>query len=184
MAQNIFRRRSGVNKTTICNLALSKLGSSRVLISNIDSDNGEIPDLCNLYYNIALEELARMHSWNCCKKRSILYPYSYSFISYNYYKHDGTTYRPNENVSGEGQRRIRLVLEDVDYTGITWNKTTGNFASYNGYQTPSYSQYSRQAVKADEISVPPYFDPNLSGEGFDAFKTANDSTYVIYSIFR
>lgn len=64
-----------LTKTKLCNLALSKLGSERVLLSDFDTDTGVLKDTLNLHYEPTLEELTRMHSWNCCKKRQQLSPY-------------------------------------------------------------------------------------------------------------
>lgn len=61
-----------LTKTTLCNMALSKLGSSRVQLSDFDSDTGEIKSQCALHYEPTLHELVRMHKWNCCKGRAKL----------------------------------------------------------------------------------------------------------------
>lgn len=61
-----------LTKTTLCNMALSKLGSSRVQLSDFDSDTGEIKSQCALHYEPTLHELVRMHKWNCCKARAKL----------------------------------------------------------------------------------------------------------------
>ena len=61
-----------LTKTTLCNMALSKLGSSRVQLSDFDNDTGEIKSQCALHYEPTLHELVRMHKWNCCKGRSKL----------------------------------------------------------------------------------------------------------------
>lgn len=58
-----------LTKTTLCNMALSKLGSSRVQLSDFDNDTGEIKSQCALHYEPTLHELVRMHKWNCCKAR-------------------------------------------------------------------------------------------------------------------
>ena len=55
-----------LTKTKLCNLALSKLGSDRLLLSNFDTDTGVIKDQVDLHYTPTLEELTRKHSWNCC----------------------------------------------------------------------------------------------------------------------
>lgn len=62
-------------ETHLVNLALSKLGSSRVQISDVDTDNGEIFRQVDMFYFPVLEELVRMHTWQCCKKRNELAPY-------------------------------------------------------------------------------------------------------------
>ncbi len=64
-----------LTKTKLCNLALSKLGSDRLLLSSFDTDTGILKDTVDLHYTPTLEELTRMHSWNCCKKRNELSPY-------------------------------------------------------------------------------------------------------------
>jgi hypothetical protein len=64
-----------LTKTKLCNLALSKLGSERLLLSSFDTDTGVLKDTLDLHYTPTLEELVRMHSWNCCKKRNELSPY-------------------------------------------------------------------------------------------------------------
>ena len=61
-----------LTKTKLCNLALSRLGSERVLLSNFDTDTGVIKDQVDLHYTPTLEELTRMHKWNCCKARAKL----------------------------------------------------------------------------------------------------------------
>ena len=62
-------------ETHLVNLALSKLGSSRVQISDVDTDNGEIFRQVDMFYFPVLEELVRMHTWQCCKKRNELSPF-------------------------------------------------------------------------------------------------------------
>lgn len=64
-----------LTKTKLCNLALSKLGSERLLLSSFDTDTGVLKDTLDLHYTPTLEELTRMHSWNCCKKRNQLSPF-------------------------------------------------------------------------------------------------------------
>lgn len=50
-------------KTDIANMALSKLGSSRLQLSDITQDSGEIVSQVNLHYDATLEYLSRMHEW-------------------------------------------------------------------------------------------------------------------------
>ena len=61
---------SYASKTIATNLALSKLGQDRLQISDFDSDNTIAGVQARLHYDPALEELTRMHTWSCCKKRS------------------------------------------------------------------------------------------------------------------
>ena len=61
-----------LTKTKLCNLALSKLGSDRLLLSDFDNDSGVLKETVDLHYDTTLEELVRMHRWNCCTSRSKL----------------------------------------------------------------------------------------------------------------
>ncbi len=66
-----------LTKTNIINLALSKLGSERLTLSDSEITANTISHAktVNLHYEQTLGELTRMHSWNCCKKRQRLSPY-------------------------------------------------------------------------------------------------------------
>lgn len=76
---------STVTKTEICNLALSKLGSDRIQLASFSSDTGQVKEQCELFFIPTLEELTRMYSWNCCKKRSGSITADSSFAgAYNY----------------------------------------------------------------------------------------------------
>tara|TARA_E500000318_G_scaffold16111_1_gene16417 strand:+ start:968 stop:1912 length:945 start_codon:yes stop_codon:yes gene_type:complete len=59
-----------LTKVTLTNLALSKIGSDRLQITDFDNDTTIAGSQARLHYDVTLEELARMHSWNCCKKRT------------------------------------------------------------------------------------------------------------------
>lgn len=59
-----------LSKVVLTNLALSKIGSDRLQITNFDTDATLAGTQARLHYDQTLEELARMHSWNCCKKRT------------------------------------------------------------------------------------------------------------------
>ena len=59
-----------LSKVVLTNLALSKIGSDRLQITNFDTDTTVAGNQARLHYDQTLEELARMHSWNCCKKRT------------------------------------------------------------------------------------------------------------------
>ena len=62
-------------KLEIVNRALAKLGSQRIFINDYDKDTGPIANAVRLVYDSTLEQLVRMHSWQCCKKRNELAPY-------------------------------------------------------------------------------------------------------------
>jgi hypothetical protein len=59
-------------KTDICNLALSELGNYLNQITDYDTGTGNIAAQCRLHYPRAVEELCRMHTWNCATKRDLL----------------------------------------------------------------------------------------------------------------
>jgi len=63
-----------MNKTLICNMALTPLGDSR--IHDIDDDTEESAVLCNLYYDTIVDEVLRSHEWNCALWYQSLAPLS------------------------------------------------------------------------------------------------------------
>ena len=46
-------------------MALTPIGAQR--IHDIDDDDTEEAILCNLYYDIIVDEVLRSHTWNCAK---------------------------------------------------------------------------------------------------------------------
>jgi len=58
--------RSTFDKTTLCNYALSKLGSERVQLADFSTDTGTIKDTVSLFFGSVLEELVAMHPWSAC----------------------------------------------------------------------------------------------------------------------
>jgi len=60
-----------LTKLNIINQALSLIGSERVQLSSLD-DTGSIADQALLHYDPAVQELTRMHAWNCCLHRVAL----------------------------------------------------------------------------------------------------------------
>jgi hypothetical protein len=61
-------------KTDIINLALSKLGSERLTLTDSEITDNTLSHAktVNLHYTNTLDELVRMHKWNCCKLRNRL----------------------------------------------------------------------------------------------------------------
>jgi hypothetical protein len=59
-------------KTKLSNLALSKIGSDRLQLNDFDTDETKAADQARLHYDVTLDELVRMHQWNCCKTRAKL----------------------------------------------------------------------------------------------------------------
>jgi hypothetical protein len=55
----------------ICNLALAKVGDEGGQISSLNEDSKEA-NLCVKFYEPALRETLRMHTWNCAKARAQL----------------------------------------------------------------------------------------------------------------
>ena len=64
-------------KTDIINLALSKLGSERLTLTDSEITDNTLSHAktVNLHYTNTLDELVRMHKWNCCKARKRLGSY-------------------------------------------------------------------------------------------------------------
>ena len=61
-------------KTDICNLALSLIGEELSTLTDANLTNGDtkVARTCNLHYDQTLEEVTRMHTWNCAKARAEL----------------------------------------------------------------------------------------------------------------
>lgn len=60
-------------QTDICNLSLSLLGDERLQFTDIDvAPSTKITRQCLLHYDTTLEEVTRLHTWNCSKKRTEL----------------------------------------------------------------------------------------------------------------
>ena len=60
---------TSATKTQIINLALSKLGSDRVQLNDYASDNTEIKELIDFYFDSTLLETVSYQDWNCCTYR-------------------------------------------------------------------------------------------------------------------
>lgn len=71
-------------KTQICNLALSELGESRNQLTDFDIDDDAVAVQCQLHYPQALEELTRIHAWNCCINRAQLTTSAYTGHGWDY----------------------------------------------------------------------------------------------------
>lgn len=70
---NIFvEGRLVVTALDVCNTALSQIGESTVVTSISPSDGSAQADLCQRFYNPAVEELLMMHSWSFATKRTTL----------------------------------------------------------------------------------------------------------------
>jgi hypothetical protein len=61
-----------ISKTDVCNMALSLIGDERFQLADFDTDTGKTKRQCALHYDTTLEEVTRLHSWNCSKKRDEL----------------------------------------------------------------------------------------------------------------
>jgi hypothetical protein len=53
-------------------MALSLLGDERAQLTDVDTDNTKVSRQCLLHYDQTLEELTRLHTWNCASKRDEL----------------------------------------------------------------------------------------------------------------
>lgn len=58
-----------MDRVTICNHALAKVGEQRITSLDDDTKNAI---LCKLHYQQTLDEVIRNHRWNCCTKRTEL----------------------------------------------------------------------------------------------------------------
>ena len=64
-----------LSKIDVCNQALLKVGADTIasLDTSSDLDEGTIVEanLCNIFFDQALEETMRIYPWNCCTARTI-----------------------------------------------------------------------------------------------------------------
>jgi hypothetical protein len=130
-----------LTKTILCNLALSKIGNSRVQLTDFDSDTGSVKDQCDLHYEPTLHELVRMHTWNCTKERATLVETVPSIT-------DSTdtdfTYNATEN--GKAQ-----FSNSADDERIRWNSTLSRWEYDSTYSAPFSATYYNEGTG----NVPP-----------------------------
>jgi hypothetical protein len=64
-----------LSKIDVCNQALLKVGADTIasLDTSSDLDEGTIVEanLCNIFFDQALEETMRVYPWNCCTARTV-----------------------------------------------------------------------------------------------------------------
>jgi len=73
-----------LTKTVICNLALSEIGNYRNQLTDFDTDTNSVAVQCQLHYPRAVEELVRMHTWNCAQFRTQLTTSAYTGHGWDY----------------------------------------------------------------------------------------------------
>jgi len=71
-------------KTDICNVALSLIGDEALQLSAVDTDGTKAARQCLLHYDQTLNELVRMHVWNCCINRDQLTTAAYAEHGWDY----------------------------------------------------------------------------------------------------
>lgn len=71
-------------QTEICNLALSLIGNEGNQVTDFDTDTGKTARQCRLHYQRTLEELLRVHTWNCSKERVELTTIAYTGFGWSY----------------------------------------------------------------------------------------------------
>jgi len=128
-------------KTEICNFALSLIGNERNQLSDFTTDTGKIKDQCDLHYDQTLEELCRMHTWNCCKKRDQLVETVTLITDSNDVEY---TYNATEN----GKAQFSNAADDKR---IRYNSTTSAW-EYGTYSSPTFTKVDDVSSTAD---IPP-----------------------------
>ena len=111
---------SYASKTIATNLALSKLGNDRLQITDFDNDSTVAGVQARLHYDPTLEELTRMHTWNCCKKR----------VQLGAFKINITT---GSNLQGDGAFNGDLTASSTDSNGFPIYTSTETTATAEGY---------------------------------------------------
>jgi hypothetical protein len=129
-------------KTDICNLALSEIGNEAVQITDFDTDTGKAARQCRLHYQDTLEELLRMHTWGCSKKRTQPIATVPSITS-----SDGDTFTDNlTTINGRAEFR-----NGADDKAIRWNSTSEEWE----YGTWSDPTFTATFTVANDNPVPP-----------------------------
>ena len=138
-------------KLEIVNRALAKLGSQRIFINDYDKDTGPIANAVRLVYDSTLEQLVRMHTWQCCKKQSQLAPYQLQVtIPAIYTGSDGNERKFVINASKPLQQSPEFYSFYPQYTnGLSSSQgayfalqrtdTFGNLPSYYDSLDPAYT---------------------------------------------
>ena len=155
-------------KTEICNLALSELGNERVQISDFDTDTDKIARQCRLHYDQVLEELVRMHKWNCAKGRIKLCT-------------DSIGEYPTTIVISDGQTlTARDDLDDDGYP-VYENDAETRLLSYHGTAPDQYWYYRQTDFPGTDtyknycdLKIPPKTGWSEGSEGADAITITYD----------
>ena len=61
-----------LSKAEICNLALAHIKQTKTLITNLDTDKGNVADQCRIHYNAARRFSLADNNWNFCTIRVAL----------------------------------------------------------------------------------------------------------------
>lgn len=109
-----------LSKVVLTNLALSKIGSDRLQITNFDTDTTIAGTQARLHYDQTLEELARMHSWNCCKKRTQVGAFKINITT-------------GSNLQSDGAFNGDLTASSTDSNGFPVYTSTETTATAEGY---------------------------------------------------
>lgn len=97
-------------KTDLCNMALSLLGQERMQLTDVDTDSSKVAAQCLLHYETTLEELVRLHTWNCCTQRDEL-------TTSDYTEHGWST---QATLPTDCIRPLALSITDTFYRTLEW----------------------------------------------------------------
>jgi hypothetical protein len=100
-----------ISKTDVCNMALSLIGDERFQLADFDTDTGKSKRQCALHYDTTLEEVTRLHSWNCSKKRDEL-----TVTAYTEHFWDNQATIPSDSI-----RILTLTNDDTFYRMLRFN---------------------------------------------------------------
>ena len=187
-------------------MALSRIGNERNQLTEATfaSNSGTIYDQCNLHYDQTLEELVRMHSWNCCKKRKQLNPYKININPHSSIDTNGgfsgdliagSTESNNMVIyttGTEGQAgyiKLHNTAETTDgtpqnwnfkqqYSGVTTKNTTLTTTSFS--PAGDYAGGSSTSLGTTITLVPPAFEYDYSyrvpSDAIRSFYLTNEAT--------
>ena len=164
MARTVKQLSSGgFSLLNVYNTALAKIGSERIQLADTTTTN-EILTQCNLHYEPAISELARMHAFNCCLDQVEITADEVPVFGF-----------PFAGLIGSAER----VIEVTDSTSATLHTKRKNRFKVGSIVDTSDSNIEKLVVEVVErdstkvyatVTVAPSLD-NVDGQFFNALTT-------------
>jgi hypothetical protein len=149
-------------KTDIINLALSKLGSERLTLTDSEITDNTLSHAktVNLHYTNTLDELVRMHKWNCCKARKRLGSYKIQIVNGSSFG-STTVILEATGTSASGRPIFDSVAPNTAITSTTDGYTKLEFDEDNGGR---WKLTRRQSITRTHFVTSTAYTPTLTFE--------------------